>query len=208
MEYECKECGKKFGTEVGLQQHRSAKHGKVEVKQQTKARKIPVKYFVYLAIVLVFVGGGYLIIKSVGTSTSLGSVGSTHEHVDFKVYINGQQIDFSRPRYQLRSQYVHVEGGVGEVVHKHATGVTMAYFLNTVGIKLTNNCISVDDVDYCSQGDKTPKVYVNGKPISDYESYELRDLDKVLVSYGSETPEQIEQQLSTITDLAKRESGM
>jgi len=145
-------------------------------------------------------------------SAGVGRLGSTHEHVDFKVYIEGQQIDFSQERYQVRSQFIHVEDGDGDIIHIHATGETIGFFFDTVDISFTSECIIVDsgletEQRYCTAGDKTLKFYVNGEPNILYDDYLLKDLDKILVSYGSETEEQIQEQLNSITDKAATQSG-
>ena len=60
---------------------------------------------------------------------------------------------------------------------------------------------------YCNDGDKTLKVYVNGEPNEEYDTYLMGDLDKILISYGSETEEEIQEQLDSITDLSEGLSG-
>ncbi len=58
-----------------------------------------------------------------------------HIHADFKVYINDKQIDFSVSKYQLQAKSVHVEDGIGEVVHIHKKGITIGDFFETLGIE-------------------------------------------------------------------------
>ncbi len=214
---ECNVCGKKFDTTQSLQQHKKDAHEtqKVESTPSLPKKSNVKKIILYVAVFLVFAAIAYGVYSLFSSPTaSIGPIGSTHEHVDFKVYINGETIDFSQSKYQLRSGYVHVEGGEGDLVHKHATGVTMAYFLNTLGIKLTNDCITVNNIDYCNtvssniQEIKTLKMYVNGQPLqsNQFTAYELHDLDKVLISYGNESSEQIQQQLNSITDSARQSS--
>lgn len=138
----------------------------------------------------------------------IGQLGTIHIHADFKVYVNGQAIDFSQQKYQVRVQYVHVEDNDGDVVHVHAPGMTLGIFLNSLGFHLTSSCLTTDDgTKMCNSGSKTLKVYVNGKQIQDGASYEIKDLDKILVSYGSETDAQVQTQLKTITNKAKLSSG-
>ncbi|MFQ5763201.1 MAG: protein-disulfide isomerase, partial [Candidatus Bathyarchaeia archaeon] len=80
-----------------------------------------------------------------GLPPGLGTVGSTHEHASFKVYVNGELIDFSQGKYQLKSRYVHVEGNVGDILHVHATGVKLGFFFETLGMKFTSSCLTLDD---------------------------------------------------------------
>lgn len=208
-ENKCSECGKIFDSPSALEQHAEAKHSSPAKKTSgTKKPLDKAKIAIYGLIILVGVVAAYVIMSSLSSGPRMGSVGSTHEHVDFKIYIEGEQIDFSQPKYQLAAQYVHVENGVGGVIHKHATGVTFRDFLKTVNMDMDGKCFKSDDnKQYCGEGGKTLKFYLNGKLSDKFETYELNDLDKVLISYGNETSEQIKQQLLTITDLAKIESG-
>ena len=134
----------------------------------------------------------------------IGPLGSIHTHQDFKVYIEGQEFDFSQRQYQVREQYVHVEDGIGETIHVHATGVTTGVFFDSLGMKFTKECFTMGSgKEYCNEGDKTLKLYVNGKPNEELGDYLMGDKDRFLVSYGNETEEEIQEQLASIPDFAK-----
>ncbi len=135
--------------------------------------------------------------------TAVGPVGSTHQHADFRVYIDGKPIDFGQDIYQLKSAYVHVEEGIGDVMHVHATGITLQHFFNSVGIQLSSGCITFEGKKQCSTGSKTLKYYVNGRLNQDKEEYLIKDSDKILISYGDETEAEIQAQLKSITSLAE-----
>ncbi len=135
--------------------------------------------------------------------TSVGSVGSIHEHFDLKVYIDGKPMDFSKTRYQLKSAYIHLEEGIGEVVHIHATGITLQHFFNTIEITLNENCMTVDANKMCSVGGKTLRYYANGKLIEEKEDYVPKDFDKILITYGDETEAEIQQQIASLTSLSE-----
>lgn len=106
--------------------------------------------------VLALVGGGYGLVSAgvitVNTdpasstgNVTLGAPGSTHEHTQFTVTIEGERVDFARPQYQVgqtQNRYVHFEGGDGVTIHKHATGVTVAYALDTLGFTINDTCLS------------------------------------------------------------------
>ncbi len=127
-----------------------------------------------------------------------------HIHTDFKVYINDEQIDFSVPMYQLRAKSVHLEDGIGDVVHIHEKGITMGDFLETLGITFNDSCfVSGYLGDYCNQGDKTLKFYVNGEKNYQYADYEIKNLDKYLITFGNDSEGDIQKQLNSISDNAK-----
>ena len=221
MPFKCDQCEKEFKTQQGLDQHKADKHSmsshekkelkkqreeehKVEINKKIKGKKMK-KWAIVAVVIIALVGIGYVVATSIPASSGIvvGPPGSTHIHHDIKVYVNGRAIDFSQARYQLRSRVVHFEGGDGSVLHTHATGMTLGYALDTMGIQL-NDCLTVDGTKYCNEGNKTLKVYVNSQPADNASEYLMRDLDKILVSYGSEP---VEAQLASITDFAKAQSG-
>jgi len=207
---ECPDCGRKFDTADAMKQHRNDKHVKHEAAIVVKKPKLTFgKILTYGIIFLIIFGVGYALVWALTTpsgSGGIGAPGSTHIHQDFKVHISDKAIDFSQGKYQKPhiNQHVHLEGGDGDVVHVHATGVDVGFFLKSLGISFDKNCLTMDtDEKYCSDSDKTLKFYVNGKPNGQWENYVLKNLDKFLISYGNESEEQIKQQLASITDKAK-----
>lgn len=163
------------------------------------------KLITALVALVIVAALGFVAYNWIASTPRIGPVGSTHIHQDFKVYLDGNAIDFSQQKYQVRAPYVHVEDNDGDVIHVHATGVTMGMFLESVGMKLTQNCFSTDQgTNYCNGNNKTLKFYVNNVSTTESSSYLLRDLDKILISYGGNRDETaIQQQLASITDKSK-----
>lgn len=204
-ENKCGDCGKSFDSPEALKQHKEAKHTKKEGAETAKKAVDPVKLAIYGMILVIGAIAVYMIAPSVSGS-HIGPAGSTHKHVDFMIFIEGVPVDFSKPKYQVASPLMHVEGGIGTLIHKHATGVTFVDFLKTVNMDMNSTCFRPDNGNYrCNGGGKTLKFYLDGKLDASFGNGELRDLQKILVSYGNETEEAIKQQLATITDLAKKE---
>jgi hypothetical protein len=134
---------------------------------------------------------------------AFGALGSTHIHSAFRLFIHNQTTDFSQPKYQVKSQLVHFENGDGDTIHTHATRVHIGYLLKSLGITFTSECLTMDNGEkYCNDGTNTLKFYVNGVRNSMYDKYEMKDNDKILLSYGSQTQEQIDAQLKAVDDLA------
>ena len=70
-------------------------------------------------------------------------------------------------------------------------------------MKLNSTCFVTDTGnEFCNEGDKTLKFYVNNQSSDIFDDYEFHDLDKVLISYGNETDSQIQTQLASITNKA------
>lgn len=128
-----------------------------------------------------------------------------HVHADFKVYIQGQGINFSESRFQSTNQkalteYVHFHDGNGNVVHLHASGVPLSYLFGTFGGNLNASCIQVaaGEPAYCSDNQNSLRFYVNSNWYSDASGYVFSDLDQLLISYGPPT-EDVKALLQSVT---------
>ncbi len=123
-----------------------------------------------------------------------GALGSAHQHAAFLVKVNGENIDFSQPQYQVVSDYIHVENGDGTTLHRHATNVTFAEFLKSVKMDIDeeNNCLDfTNGTQYCNNNDNQLRTFVNGSPTDSISDYVINDSDRLLVIYGNETEEQL-----------------
>lgn len=131
-----------------------------------------------------------------------------HEHADFKVFIDNQPVDFSDDRFQSTtgvelSSEQHLHDNNGDNIHKHLTKKTMVDFFDSLWVTITEECIELDTgKKYCAQWEKTLKFFVNDSPMSNFMDYEFSDLDRILISYGAETWDQIQNQLDAVTDMA------
>lgn len=154
-----------------------------------------------LAVIGVIVGySAYLFATMTQTAPggpeNAGPLGSEHSHAGILVKIFGDTFDFSAPAYQIKSSWIHFEGNDGTTVHKHATGVTLGYLFETLGLGLDDQCYEFQDGrSFCTNEDYSLRFYINGEQVSDIRDYEIQEDDKILISYGAETPEEIESQL-------------
>ncbi len=197
----CTKCNAEFETIESLTQHVNAKHFQPPVENSLQKLKKP---FFYLVALLLVIGGVWLLYNWAASTPRIGPVGSTHIHQDLKIYLEGKQIDLSQQKYQVKVPYVHVEGGDGDVIHVHATGVIIGMFFDSLGMKFSKECFNTDEGRiYCNDGEKTLKFIVNGAANEEFDKYLLKDLDKILISYGSENQTEVQAQLNTITDKAK-----
>ena len=79
---------------------------------------------------------------------------------------------------------------------KHATGVTLGYLFETLSLGLDDKCfVFQDGRSFCSDDDYTLKFFINDDQVSDIRNYNFADGDRILISYGEGTPEEIESQL-------------
>jgi len=77
--------------------------------------------------------------------------------------------------------------------------VTSGYLFETLGIDLTDECfIFPDGREFCNSEDYSLKIFINHQPVSDISNYVLNEGDKILISYGNETLEELDEQLEEL----------
>jgi len=143
------------------------------------------------------VGVSEPIMESVSLS-EFGELGSEHAHAQIFVVISGYTVDFSGPQYQLSSEYMHFENDEGGLIHRHATGVTLGFFFETMGIQLSENCFSYDEGSYCTNSDHTLEFYVNAGKLDKLDSYVVQQGDRIVISYGNDSLSIIHDSLESI----------
>ena len=128
-----------------------------------------------------------------GSPEGAGALGSEHSHAAILVKVFGDTFDFSSPTYQIKTSWIHFEGGDGTTVHKHAKGVKIGYLFDSLKLKLDDKCfVFQDGRQFCTNEDYTLNYYINGEKVNDIRNYESMDKDKILIVYGAETPEEIQ----------------
>lgn len=131
-----------------------------------------------------------------------------HIHADFRLYINGNPLDFSQTKYQSvegkeLDPDVHLHNSNGYDIHIHKKGVTLGQFFKSLHITFSSNCLTLDTGEkYCNDSSNSLKMYVNGKQNNQFDKYAPVDLDRILISYGQANDSQISNQLSSVSDMA------
>ena len=154
-----------------------------------------------LALIALIVGyAGFVFVTSdtnaPGAPPGAGKLGDEHVHASILVRIFGDKFDFSVPTYQIKSSWIHFEESDGTTVHRHSSGVELGYLFDTINIGIDNKCyIFPDGRQFCTNEDYSLKYYINHQRVNDVYDYVFEDGDRILITYGSETPEQIEMQL-------------
>jgi hypothetical protein len=141
-----------------------------------------------------------------------------HEHADFAIFVRGQQIDFG----QYMSEEHDEDPAVVEIadmhfprttiVHVHLDGTTWDEFLRSMGFDLTDptlfatpgsSCMKVPSGEkVCEANGETFKFYINGVKVDGVASQNIRDLDRMMISFGSDDAAGVQQQLARVTDQA------
>jgi hypothetical protein len=134
-----------------------------------------------------------------GAPPGAGKLGDEHEHASLLVRIFGDKFDFSVPSYQIKSSWIHFEESDGATIHRHASGVTLDYLFSNLRIGIDSECfIFPDGRQFCTNEDYSLKYYINHQIVKDINDHVIKDDDRILITYGNETPEQIEEQLKEL----------
>jgi hypothetical protein len=143
----------------------------------------------------------------------------THFHADFALFIDGKQFNFDQPQFvsnddDLIAADVHIHPERYTVVHVHYTNTTWARFFQTMGFDFKDEsmpgstaaqtCLAMPDgTKLCNNDEDTFKFFVNGVQVKGIAGTDIADLDRVLISYGPETPAAVQQsQVTKVSDQA------
>lgn len=148
-----------------------------------------------------------------------------HWHADFALFIEGERFEFDEDEFlstgeDQRNANVHLHEPRYTVVHVHRSLTTWDEFLRDLGFELVdrstiageagspNSLTLPDGKELREENGKTFKFFVDGVLVDGVANTEIGDLDRVLVSYGDESVEDVErEQLPQLTDEACIPSG-
>ena len=167
-------------------------------KNKRKSNLMAGGILVLIAIIIGYSGYVFVTMDAdvPGAPPGAGKLGGEHEHASLLVRIFDDKFDFSVPSYQIKSSWIHFEESDGTTIHRHASEVTLGYLFDSLNIGIDSECYSFPDGrQFCTNEDYSLKYFINHKPVSDINDYIFEDGDRILISFGSETPEQIEEQL-------------
>lgn len=159
-------------------------------------------------IIGVLIGGFFVngLIHDSHDYYSLDGEEGYHIHTDFLIQTRETVHDLgtaelmSTAEHQL-SHDVHLHDDNGDVLHMHAENVSFVDFLQSIHIDLNQDCLIINDEDYCQTGDETLTLFVNEEIWQqDFANYIPQDLDRVLVYYGNLADSPIQNYLDAIPD--------
>ena len=200
----CSVCGKTFKDSQALKQHFEAKHAKPEVLKPVVPRKRPVGKWVGYALVgtIIFLLGYGIFWALSSPLKEVGPLGSQHICADFAIFVDGKQVFLNGSEFFERNPYLQQERPFAGMLHMHATNVPLKLFFDSIGWELSKDCLKMEGKSYCTNQTHSLKFYVNRKRVEDLTFYVFKPWDKLLISYGNESEEEIQQQLDQIPKLA------
>jgi len=125
----------------------------------------------------------------------VGQVGSDHAHAAILVVVDGEQLNFGLPQFQLSSKYIHFENHNPYQIHRHATNVPLEMLFSSFGMRITSDCIilnfdkpvNLSSNKYCSEKDQSLQFFINGEKYhSNISQYVIKHNDRILISYGDD----------------------
>ncbi len=129
-----------------------------------------------------------------------------HVHSDFIIVVNDRVLDLTDEKYQSSAKKekhaaIHLHDGKDHVVHRHAEGVTFAEFLSSLGITLTERCITLDtEESFCQTEEEAVVLFVNKEPVSNPLTYVNQEEDQILLYFGRPNNANLETYLMSVTD--------
>jgi len=167
-------------------------------KNRRKSNLIAAGILVLIALIVGYAGYVFVTMDAdvPGAPPGAGRLGGEHEHASLLVRIFDDKFDFSVPSYQIKSSWIHFEESDGTTIHRHASEVTLGYLFDSLNIGIDSECYSFPDGrQFCTNEDYSLKYYLNHQLVDDINDYVIQDNDRILITFGNETPEQIEEQL-------------
>ena len=138
-----------------------------------------------------------------------------HTHADFAVWIDGKEFDFSQEKYMTTQQneatnplrkYLHLHDGNGHVMHRHKPGLSIGDFFQSIGFKMSENCLVSDaGTSTCNADSKKWQLFENGQEEPFDPRFIFNDDDQLLLTYGASDTERANE-LNAMTSDACRYS--
>lgn len=199
-----------MGKKESSKKEKEIKRERFADKQSRQKRKNMLIGIGVLGVVVVIVGfASWTFIQNsasnpLGAPPGAGRLNDEHEHASMLVRIHGDKFDFSLPSYQVASPWIHFEGGDGNTIHRHASGVSLGFLFDTLKVGLSDECFIFPDKapehTFCTNEDYSLKFYINHDQVGSIRDYVVEEGDRILISYGNQNQTQIDNQLRELDD--------
>ena len=168
------------------------------------------KSLCYLISIAVFASGlvlgGLFTLQKVKNAITNQPEPYFHEHADFALFLNGEKFDFTKGEYMSTKpciakasswvpvayahgsdldDAVHLHDGIGGVVHMHRENVSWHDFFESLKMDFEDTIFIDDEGNQYREDDNNEFRFIkNGEEVETLQDVEIRDLDRVLISYG------------------------
>jgi len=127
-----------------------------------------------------------------------------HHHANWAIFIDGERLDLTDGRYmedvfqctadpahQRPEDRVHMHEGNHDVVHVHAAGVTWGHLLANLRFGIGDDYLHTEQARFETTGERSLKFVLNGSPVRSIRNLSIGDQDRLLISYGPESVEEV-----------------
>ena len=117
----------------------------------------------------------------------------------FAIFTNGTFRIFTAAMYHNLSQDVYIDASNPNIVQVIKGGTTWNDFFSTLPFTLTSECLTTGTKEtFCTGNKGTLQFYINGEKNNNALKQEIKQGDKLLVTFGKESDAQIKQQIDKI----------
>ncbi|MFZ2546035.1 MAG: hypothetical protein WAW62_03350 [Candidatus Saccharimonas aalborgensis] len=139
-----------------------------------------------------------------------------HYHANFAVYNDGKQEQFSNPLlYEEISECsistekkpgerAHLHENIKDVVHVEDSAVTWGNFFQNINWNVSDKYLDTSEDLLVNTETKKVTYVLNGEEVSNITNKVIGDKDRLLVSYGTATKDEINKQFSTVASSAEK----
>jgi len=139
-----------------------------------------------------------------------------HYHANFAVYVDDKQEQFSNPLlYEEISECsistekkpgerAHLHENIKDVVHVEDSAVTWGNFFQNINWNVSDKYLDTSEDLLVNTETKKVTYVLNGEEVSNITNKVIGDKDRLLVSYGTATKDEINKQFSTIASSAEK----
>jgi len=139
-----------------------------------------------------------------------------HYHANFAVYVDGKQEQLSNPLlYEEVSQCsdstekkpgerAHLHENIKDLVHVHDAAVTWGNFFQNINWNIGTKYLDTSEALLINTDDKRVTYLLNGEQASDITNKVIDSKDRLLVSYGSATKEELKKQFDSVATTAEK----
>ncbi len=117
-----------------------------------------------------------------------GHLGEEHVKAKLIVKVYDDEFDFFQSQFQMQSHWIRFEDG--ETIHRYASGVTLGFLFDTLGLSGQNNECYVfqGGSEYCTNAYFNFKFLINEFEVSktDFREYVIQDDDEILITYDDQ----------------------
>lgn len=119
----------------------------------------------------------------------------------FAIFTNGTFRVFTVAMYHNLSEDVFIQADNPNIVHVKKNGITWNDFFKTLPFKLAKDCLTTGTGEtFCNNGQASLKFYINGVKTDDLLEKEIKNGDRTLITYGSESDVEIQRQIEKVAN--------